>query len=297
MSSVSGVCGQALQFPAVAAVPAAPSGNPGNLYFAFCAGSANGPYELDVAANRIYSGTFTDLSASGSQTALSGTAAASAIVRSGAQWTLAPLTATISAGGIVSAASYTNGIAPGGLVSIYGTGLATPGLSTSIQVNGESAPVLAAYPFQVNAQIPADIPSGSATVMVSSGIGTAQQVIAISDVAPAIFLISTGAAITNQNNSINSASNPALRGSTIVIYCTGLGAVSAKGSLNVANAPVSVVIGGVDIAAAFAGLTPGFTGVYQVNVAIPSGLPPGFSLPLYLKQGGTASNIVTVAIQ
>jgi uncharacterized protein (TIGR03437 family) len=65
----------------------------------------------------------------------------------------------------------------------------------------------------------------------------------------------------------------------------------------VANAPVVVSIGGAAIPAAFAGLTPGFIGLYQVNVGIPTSLPPGLALPLSLQQGGATSNIVSVAIQ
>jgi uncharacterized protein (TIGR03437 family) len=57
------------------------------------------------------------------------------------------------------------------------------------------------------------------------------------------------------------------------------------------------VIGGVEVPAGFAGLTPGFVGLYQVNVAIPQSLPPGLSLPLYLKQGSALSNTVSVAVQ
>jgi uncharacterized protein (TIGR03437 family) len=134
---------------------------------------------------------------------------------------------------------------------------------------------------------------------VSSPNGNAQQTIGVRAVAPAIFLINTTqAAITNQDNTLNTGSNPALRGTgALVIYATGFGAVTPSGALSVASTPVSAVIGATEIPAAFAGLTPGFIGLYQANIAIPSSLPPGLTLPLYLKQGGAMSNIVTVAIQ
>jgi uncharacterized protein (TIGR03437 family) len=57
------------------------------------------------------------------------------------------------------------------------------------------------------------------------------------------------------------------------------------------------MIGGTSITPAFAGLTPGAIGLYQANVAVPSTMAPGLSLPLYLKQGTAASVAVTVAIQ
>jgi len=48
---------------------------------------------------------------------------------------------------------------------------------------------------------------------------------------------------------------------------------------------------------AFAGLAPGFIGLYQVNVVIPSNTPPGLGIPLTLKQGGVLSNSVGISIQ
>ena len=57
--------------------------------------------------------------------------------------------------------------------------------------------------------------------------------------------------------------------------------------------PVTAVIGGVTLNAAYAGVSPGTPGLYQVNVALPATMPPGLALPLYLKQGGVVSNTVT----
>jgi uncharacterized protein (TIGR03437 family) len=207
----------------------------------------------------------------------------------------------IAASGVINAASFNAQIAPGGLISIFGTGFASAGAAPLVQVNGETATQLAALPFQINAQVPADIPPGSASVTVSLANRTganAQQTIQVSPVAPAIFSIAaTQAAITNQDNSLNTPSNPALRGTAIVIYATGFGAVTPAGALNAARTPVTAVIGGTETPAAFAGLTPGFIGLYQANVVVPANLPPGLALPLYVKQGGVVSNIVTVAVQ
>jgi len=117
-------------------------------------------------------------------------------------------------------------------------------------------------------------------------------------VAPEIFLISPAqAAITNQDNTLNTPTNPAFRGSAIVIYATGFGAVKQQNGLNVATTPMTVVVGGAELATAFAGLTPGSIGLYQANVILPQNLPPGLTLPLFLKQGGATSNIAMVAVQ
>ena len=229
-----------------------------------------------------------------SHVALLGTTAAQQIAASPGSWTISPLQTTLFTSGIVNAASLTPDIAPGGIVSIFGAGLA----GSSVTVNGESAPVLAALPFQINAQIPPDIPSGTATLALTSGAGSATAQIAISSVAPEIFMLSSAqAAITNQDNSLNTASNPASRGAVIVIYGTGFGVVGSAGGLNPVKAPLSVVIGGATLTPAFAGLTPGAVGLYQVNVVLPTTMPPGLALPLYLKQGSASSAPVTVAVE
>ena len=299
ISSVSGVCGQTLQFPDAAGVARmTPANPPGTLYFRACDGAA-GPYQLDIAGQTAYSGAFTDLAQNGAVAMLGGASPASSlIVQNGTQWTLAPLQASIATGGIVNAASFTTDFAPGGLVSIYGTGFVRSGFDTTVQINGETAAVLTALPFQINAQIPLDTAPGPATLSVNTGNGSAQQAMTVASVAPAIFSISaTQAAITNMDNSLNSSSNPALRGSAIVAYCTGLGAVSAGDQFSVANTPVSVVVGGNELPAAFAGLTPGLIGLYQVNVLLPTEAPPGLYLTFYLRQAGATSNAVTVAVQ
>ncbi len=284
ISSVTGACGRPLQL--------------GSLYFEQCDGAANS-YQLDIAAPGAFTGMFTGLATPAEGIALTGSAATSLeISGAGPQWTVSPLALSLTASGVENAASFTSAVAPGGLISIFGNGLFRAGAPTTVQLNGESAQVLTALPFLVNAQIPLDISPGTAVLSVTSGNGTAQESITVNSVAPAIFTVAPGqGAITNQDNSLNSPSNPANRGSFLVIYGTGFGAVTSSGGLSRANTPVSTVIGGIEIPAAFAGLTPGTVGLYQANVQIPSTLPPGLNLALYLKQASTVSNTVSVAIQ
>ena len=102
------------------------------------------------------------------------------------------------------------------------------------------------------------------------------------------------AAITNQDNSLNTSSNPAGRGSSIAIYGTGFGAVDSS---SVVTTPVTAVINGITLVPSFVGLSSSTPGLYQVTVPLPTSLPPGLSLPLYLSQEGVTSNAVTVAVQ
>jgi uncharacterized protein (TIGR03437 family) len=290
VSSVAGTCGATLSFPGVAAVASLTlSSTPGTIYFSPCAGTSS-IYELDGSGT----GFVDDLTLADTHVAFAGASGAQQIAGSPGAWTISALKATLFTGGIVNAASLTSDIAPGGIVSIFGAGLA----GSSVTVNGESAGILAALPFQVNAQIPFDIPSGTATFSVTSGAGNATAQAAISAVAPEIFTISSSqAAITNQDNTLNTASNPASRGSTIVIYGTGFGAVGSSSGLSPVKVPLAVIVGGTQLAPSFAGLTPGAIGLYQANVIVPLTLPPGLALPLYLKQSAAMSSAVTVAVQ
>ena len=290
VSSVAGACGAALSFPGVSAVASQPLAfRPGTLSFLPCAGTSS-VYELDASG----AGFLDDLTTPSAHIAFSAAAAPQEISGSPGTWTISPLATTLFASGIVNAASLTPDIAPGGIVSIFGAGLA----GSSVTVNGESAAILAALPFQINAQVPADIPTGTAAIAVASPNGSASASAAISAVAPEIFRLSSAqAAIVNQDNTVNTPSNPASRGSYLVIYGTGFGATASSGALSPVKTALSVVIGGAALAPAFAGLTPGSVGLYQVNLQLPSTIPPGLALALYLQQGNATSAVVTVAIQ
>jgi len=76
-----------------------------------------------------------------------------------------------------------------------------------------------------------------------------------------------------------------------------LGAVESRGGLSIASTPATVLINGTELPIAYAGLTAGYRGLYQVNVAIPITFPPGLGHSLTIKQGETVSNAVPVAVQ
>ena len=137
------------------------------------------------------------------------------------------------------------------------------------------------------------------TIRVQSVYGSAQQAVTVSAVAPGIFLIGNPpvGAITNQNFSLVGPSNPLVRGQSLVIFATGLGAVTQSGQLFKTSAPVTVLLNGTELTTSYAGLAPGFIGLYQVNVTVPASTPPGSSIPLTLKVGGQQSNSVVVALQ
>ena len=214
---------------------------------------------------------------------------------------------------VVDAASFTSSLAAGELVSIFGQGLASgtdpaPGfpLPTSLDgatvtLNGTPLALTYASPGQINAALPLDA-LGPATLRVTTPAGFAEVQINITGVAPAIF----PSAITHADGSLVSATSPVTPGETLVIYMTGLGQVNGKLGAGQAAppspllrvlAPVQVQIGATTpITPSFAGLTPGFVGVYQVNVAVPRDLP-AMVYPLSVSENGISSNSQNIQVQ
>jgi uncharacterized protein (TIGR03437 family) len=109
-----------------------------------------------------------------------------------------------------------------------------------------------------------------------------------------------------QQTVLADASNPVPRGGSVVIYLEGLGAVNRAvtpgepapgGPLAEAVAPVSVTIGGLPAQVLFAGLTPGFTGLYQVNATVSEAVTPGNAVPVIVTAGALSSPPVTIAVR
>jgi uncharacterized protein (TIGR03437 family) len=209
---------------------------------------------------------------------------------------LAPQGLAFSAALVVNAATFTSGIAPGGAVSIFGSGLDGTGTTTTVDLDGNPATVLFHSPFQLNVVLPLGTSPGAHSLHIRSAFGSGQQTVTVSTVAPAIFQIGNPpvGAVQNQDFTLNTPSNPLVRGQALVIYCTGLGAMSSDGT---AVAPVTVVLNGQELPPFYAGRTAGFPGLYQVNLVVPADIAPSLVSSLALKQGGQLSNMVTVALQ
>ena len=295
--SSAGACGATLTLNPSAGGSAA-SAPP--VFANACDGSLD-LYQLAVQGkpNADFQLGFTDLGNPGSHQDLAGSSGASfKVFPIGAQWSAAPQDLSFTSAGVVNAASFTPDLAPGSIFSVFGSGLSGAAGPASVKIAGAAAPLLAQTPFQLNGQVPVSLTPGTYTMEVTSPYGSMAQPIEIRAAAPAIFQVGPSlAAIANQDSSLNTPDNPAPRGSVIVIYATGLGATVTQGKLQVAVTPVTVSLNGADLKPAFAGLTPGFIGLYQVNVQVPGSTPPGLNLPLLLRQGNASGNLVSVAIQ
>ena len=78
--------------------------------------------------------------------------------------------------------------------------------------------------------------------------------------------------VLNADGTLNSPSNPAMEGSKITIYATGVGPMTFAGGFAVTGAPVGVLVDGflAPGIAAVLGPVPGLPGnVYQISVKVP----------------------------
>ncbi|HTC35604.1 MAG TPA: hypothetical protein VK724_19680 [Bryobacteraceae bacterium] len=221
---------------------------------------------------------------------------------------------------IVNAGDFGADIAPGGLISVFGTQLSPVNMASSevplptalanscLSVNGEPLPVLFVSPTQVNAQMPFQA-IGDVTLILHTPGGTSDNFnVVIEPNAPSVFLAAIGpdtnvpTVVRNDDNQLVTPSNPIHRQSNtaLVIYLTGLGQTSPAvptGQPAPANplamplvAP-TVTLGGVNLPVLFSGLAPGLVGVDQINVSVPFNVPEGMSVPLVITQGTVSTTL------
>jgi uncharacterized protein (TIGR03437 family) len=225
----------------------------------------------------------------------------------------------ISAGGVVNAASYAAKVAPGALFSVFGSDLAAANQSaasvplpaslagTTVTVGGKSAPLVFVSATQINAQIPYDVPMGDTVPVVVSVNGKASPAMNVSVIsaAPGVFQFGEKRAVVqNADASVNTAENGAEPNSYVVVYLTGAGEVdnpvqtgSPAGSapLSRHRSNVSATINGTAAEIAFAGLTPQFIGLTQVNLKVPNMAPGTYTL--IVSAGGQQSNAAMITIK
>lgn len=231
---------------------------------------------------------------------------------------LQPVVPAIAGGGVVNAGSFSGQVSPGALATIFGSNFTGSGQNAiaslplpsslggvSVQVNGVAAPVLYTSSSQINFQIPWETKTGSATVLVSiNGIKSNQVNVTVQAAAPGLFVQGSHAIVQNYPNySLNGSSNPVKAGGTIIAYLTGAGAVSPQpadgavaGSGSKVTSSVSATIGGQASPSVAAALTPGFVGLWQANIEVPSGLTAAGEFPLTVTVAGQTSNSGNVSV-
>lgn len=212
----------------------------------------------------------------------------------------------VTAAGIVNAATFAPGLAPGSIASLFGISLAEgeaagatslplpfslAGTAVTLRAAGREFPMPLYYvsATQINAQVPWAAPAGAAEVVISrgdlAGTGTA---LALQAAAPGLFAV---------------APSTVARGGVVSVYATGLGPVTpavadgaAAPSLSSTTLAVSATVGEVSALILYSGLAPGFAALYQVNVRIPQEAPSG-NVPLVIAVAGQRSSALTLVVE
>jgi uncharacterized protein (TIGR03437 family) len=223
-----------------------------------------------------------------------------------------------TAAGVANAASYMGGsVAPGEIIAISGNalgfGLAGASMSnTTVTFDGVAAPLLSVTTTQITAIVPFEVSSKTSTQVqvTSASLTSAAVVLPVVPAAPGIYTLTgsgTGqGAVLNQDGSVNSPTNPAVKGSVISIYATGGGQTNpASATGKVVSSPLpsligtpSATIGGQPAQVTYAGGAPGLSSsIVQVNAVVPTSSASG-NVSMVINIGGVASQAgVTVWVK
>jgi uncharacterized protein (TIGR03437 family) len=234
---------------------------------------------------------------------------------------------SFTANGIVNGASFAKGgIVPGEIASLFGSNLTssvginltsglplvTTFLNVSVMVNDKAVPLFAVDDVngqeQINFQVPWEVASGpnAKIAVINNGTTSATVSVPVLAAQPGIIYYNAPGGnfgvILHSNFQLADSAHRAVPGETVLIYCTGLGAVSSEPADGAAASGQSTVVkakvtmGGVNAVVSFSGLAPGFVGLYQVNAIVPSGLASG-NQPVVVSVGGSSSNSVLLPVQ
>jgi uncharacterized protein (TIGR03437 family) len=226
--------------------------------------------------------------------------------------------------GVSSAASFAPGgnpIAPGEFIALFGSGLAkslqtatvpypTTLNGVTVTINGKPAPLYFVSPIQINAIVPYSTTGPTAAIVVQNGTNSNTVTVPLAATAPGVFTSDQSGsgigAMRHANFALLDATTPASPGETVLVYLTGMGAVNpavndgAAGNVNTLYKTVSdviVYVGGQQASVSFKGLAPGFPGLYQLNVTLPTFFGSTGSLPLAIQTPNAYHDQVDIPIR
>lgn len=206
--------------------------------------------------------------------------------------------------GVVDAAAQKEGIAAGGLVTLYGLNLgpavaaggrlvdgrlATTTGGVQVLFDGVAAPLLFAGRNQINAVAPLSLGSASASriEVIRDGRRSASHTVAVRSATPGLFSVSGNGrgllAAFNADGEINGEDAPAVRGSIVTLWGSGLSGYTApladgeiaSGALALQTAP-RLTVDGKSAEVIYAGTAPGLVaGALRIQMRVPEDAGPG----------------------
>lgn len=230
--------------------------------------------------------------------------------------------------GLVNAATQTpSALAPNTIATLYGTNLAFSTHSVTVgdlrggllpntlggvtvYVGGFAASLFYISPTQINFLIPYELIAGTVNVAVArQGLAGPTLRVQLNATSPGLFQWNGNFAIASHlSGTLVSPAAPAKAGEIVVVYAVGLGrtspdtnsgrVVSAAASI-LALSQLQVTIAGNPVAAKdilYAGLAPGFAGLYQINLRMPTVLPPDPEIRISVASQASAPRIQLAAL-
>ena len=214
-----------------------------------------------------------------------------------------------------SFAPITNSLAPGEYVSLFGSGLSSVTLlaqsfplstnlgGVQVMANGVAAPLGYVSSTQINLVIPFELDPNTDPYItfqvINNGVASNKVTLYNNFTSPGVFSLNNNggtfpsgvgpAAVRHADFSLVTPDNPARPGDTLLLYVGGMGSVTPS-IANGAPAPTDSLVNvdaGVNIeiqdqdnnihtaTVPFAGLAPGFAGLYQINFVVPNDVPSG----------------------
>jgi uncharacterized protein (TIGR03437 family) len=147
----------------------------------------------------------------------------------------------------------------------------------SVRILGVTAPVVSVCGAGIVVQVPWGLPCGPAWVEVRDHGQVSNRVaVEVRPSSPGIY------AVTHGDGALVDEAAPAWPGEQVVIYATGLGEAAEPqktgeavpmDALTGLNSPLTVKVGARPAVLEWAGLTPGYAGLQQINVRLPAELP------------------------
>jgi uncharacterized protein (TIGR03437 family) len=225
--------------------------------------------------------------------------------------------------GVVSAASFApagNPISPGEFIALFGSGLAKSNQTAAppypatlngvtVTINGKAAPIYFVSAGQINCLVPYSATGATAAIVVQNGGNSNTVTVPVAATSPGVYSLDQSgagaAAIEHANGSVVNAANPAVPGETVLVFLTGMGTVAptiADGTastgkpLNQAVVP-TVYVADQQATVPFSGLAPGFPGLYQLNVIIPTSLSSLGNFPMAISTANAFHDQVYVVVQ
>ncbi len=211
-------------------------------------------------------------------------------------------------------------IGQGTILQIYGSNLSGPPAGatttplksslggTSVIIGGYPAALYYVSANQIDAQLPFELtPGNNYQVVVSAGGAlSTPATVQLSAATPGIAAFPSGLIVAqhSSDSSLISESSPAAPGEYIVMYLSGVGAVTSPVAdgvvtpldpLSYATITPTLTLNGVSIPIYFTGLTPGDVGLYQIDVQVPQNTPNG-DASLVVSQNGSPSNVTILPV-